>query len=165
MSRSPIARIVILYVLAAASVACRYEAPPAEAKHPQLQTRTVWQRTDLTGKQVKEKVILRPDVLSRCEAGSQLGPDGLVSLPSDTFRAADPIHLSMWIKEAPEGLQLAMRVLDAEDNEIGIAHRDDAGGAKAITMNVGEKLAPGKYKLEGYWGGNLVCEKAIEVTR
>src|SRR6187455_2240231 len=79
MSRSPSTRIVILYVLCAASVGCRYEAPPAEAKHPRLQTRTVWQRTDLTGKQVKEKVVLRPEVLSRCEAGSQLGPDGLVS--------------------------------------------------------------------------------------
>lgn len=152
--------IVILVTLC---VACRYEAPPAEAKRPELQTQTVWVRTDLSGKQVKQRVDLMPEVLSRCEAGSQLGPDGLVSQPSETFKTSDPIHLSMWIKEAPSGLQLAMRVLDSDGNEIGIARRDHAAGAKAVTMKVGEALKPGKYKLEGYWGGNLVCEKEVEV--
>ena len=157
MTRSTIAILILL------GAACRYEPPPAQPKRPELQTRTVWVRTDLSGKQVRQKVDLMPDVLSRCEAGSQLGPDHLVSQPTGTFRTSDPIHLSMWIKEAPEGLQLAMRVVDTEDNEIGVARRDDAGGATAVTMKVGETLEPGRYKLEGYWGGNLVCEKTIEV--
>ena len=146
-------------------VACRYEPPPAEARRPQLQTRTVWQRSDLAGKRVKQKYVLRPNVISRCESGSQLGGDGLVSVPSATFKTSDPIHLSMWLTQAPHELQLTMRVLDAEENEIGVAHRDDAGGAQAVTLKVGQDLEPGKYKLEGFWGGNLVCEKAIEVTQ
>jgi hypothetical protein len=154
--------IVILVTL---GIACRYEAPPAQPKRPELQTRTVWVRTDLSGKQVRQRVDLMPEVLSRCESGSRLGPDGLVSQPSSSFKTTDPIHLSMWIREAPEGLQLAMRVLDSDGNEIGIARRDHAGGAKAVTMQVGEELRPGKYKLEGYWGGNLVCEKEVEVGK
>ena len=154
--------IVVLLLFA---IACRNEPTPpsAEPKRPRVQTTTIWERTDLAGKKVKEKMVLRPDVLSRCEAGSQLGPDGLVSQPSAKFKPTDPIHLSMWIKEAPQHLQLAMHVLDAAENEIGVAHHDNAGGAKAVTMKVGEELEPGKYKLEGYWGGNLVCEKWVEV--
>lgn len=145
-------------------VACRYEAPPAETvQRPRLQPRTVWQRSDLSGKRVQQKYVLRPNVITRCEAGSQLGPDGLVSVPSGTFKTTDPIHLSMWLTQAPEDLQLVLRVLDAEENEIGVAHRDDAGGARAVTLKVGEELKPGKYRLEGFWGGNLVCEKDVEV--
>jgi hypothetical protein len=156
-------RIVFWYGLAALCVACRYEAPPAEAARPQLRQRTVWQRTDLSGKQITQKFTLMPKVLSRCEAGAQLGADGLVATPAATFTEKEPIYLSMWLAEAPEGLQLALRVVDAEDNEIGTARRDDAGGARAATLQVGQPLEPGTYRLEGFWGGNLVCEKAIEV--
>lgn len=154
-----------MYVAATAFVACRYEPPPPEAERPRLQTRAVSQRTDLSGKRIEEKFELRPDVLSRCEAGSQLGPDGLVSQPAATFKTSDPVHLSMWLAQAPKELQIALRVLDADGNEIGVARRDDAGGAKVITMRVGKNLEPGTYKLEGFWGGNLVCEKEIEVSR
>jgi hypothetical protein len=156
-------RIVILYGLVALSVACRYEPPPAEAARPQLRQRTVWQRTDLSGKRITQKFTLMPKVLSRCEAGSQLGADSLVSTPAATFTEKEPIYLSMWLAEAPEGLQLALRVVDADENEIGTARRDDAGGARAATLQVGQPLERGRYKLEGFWGGNLVCEKAIEV--
>lgn len=156
-------RSVVVLLSIAMAAACRYEPPPPEAKRPQLRQRELWLRTDLSGKQVKQKVVLQPNVLSRCEAGSQLGADGLVSQPATTFKPSDPIHLSMWIRQAPEGLQLAMRVVDAKDNEIGVARRDDAGGASAVTMKVGQELEPGRYRLEGFWGGNLVCEKGIEV--
>jgi len=163
MSRSAIARIVLLYVIAATIVACRYEPPPPEPQRPRLQTRTIWLRSDLAGKRVQQKYALRPDVLTRCEAGSQLGPDGLVSAPAATFKPADAIHLSMWLAETPAELQVAMRVVDADDREIGIARRDIPAGANAVTMKVGEDLKPGRYKLEGFWGGNLVCEKSVRV--
>ena len=162
--RSAIIRIIPLSVMALSFVACRYEAPPAQAERPRLQTREVWQRSDLAGKRVQQKYVLRPNVITRCEAGSEIDPNGVVSTPSTTFRTRDPIHLSMWLTESPNELQLAMRVLDAEDNEIGVARRDDAGGARAVTLRVGQELKPGEYKLEGFWGGNLVCEKSIEVT-
>jgi len=158
-------RIRLWYVVAALCVACRYEPPPKEAPRPQLRQRTVWQRTDLTGKRVTQKFVLQPQVLSRCEAGSQLGNDGLVAQPAAAFRENDPIYLSMWLAQAPEGLQLSLRVLDDEGNEIGTARRDDVGGARAATLHVGETLGPGSYRLEGFWGGNLVCEKRISVVR
>ena len=164
MIRSAIARIILLYAASLPFVACRYEAPAADpTPRPRLQTREVWQRSDLTGKRVDQKYVLRPNVIDRCEAGAKLGPDGLVSTPTTTFKPTDPIHLSMWLRESPDELQLSMRVIDADDNEIGVAHRDNAGGAKAVTLKIGEPLKPGKYQLEGFWGGNLVCEKGIEV--
>lgn len=156
-------RSLLLFAIACA--ACRYQPPPAEGPRPQLRQRTVWQRTDLSGKRISQKFVLQPQVLSRCEAGSRLGNDGLVAAPAATFGEQDSVYLSMWLSEAPEGLQLALRVVDAEGNEIGTARRDDAGGARAVTLQVGEPLEPGKYKLEGFWGGNLVCEKPISVVR
>jgi hypothetical protein len=158
-------RIRLWYVAAALCVACRYEPPPREQAGPQLRQRTVWERTDFTGKRVQQKFSLQPQVLSRCEAGSKLGSDGVVSTPAATFGEQDSIYLSMWLAEAPKGLQLAMRVLDDDGNEIGTARRDNAGGARAVTLHVGETLEPGRYKLEGFWGGNLVCEKSISVVR
>ena len=152
-------------LLAMSVAACRYEPPPAEGPRPQLRQRTVWQRTDLAGKKVTQKFVLQPRVLSRCEAGSQLGNDGLVVRPMAEFGENDPVYLSMWLAEAPEGLQLALRVVDDKENEVGTARRDDAGGARAATLQVGEPLEPGRYKLEGFWGGNLACEKAISVVR
>ena len=158
-------RIRLFFVFAALCAACRYEPPAAEGPRPQLRQRTVWQRTDMAGKEISQKFVLQPQVLSRCEAGSQLGGDGLVATPATTFGAQDSIYLSMWLAEAPEGLQLSLRVLDDEGNEIGTARRDDAGGARAVTLQVGDPLEPGKYKLEGFWGGNLVCEREISVVR
>lgn len=157
MSRS----ILILSIVAL--VACRYEPPPVEGPRPQLRTRTVWMRTDMSGKRVKQKFSLQPNVLSRCESGAQLGPDGLVSVPTNTFKTTDPVHMTMWLRTAPDELQVSLRVLDANDDEIGVARRNDVEGAKAVTLRVGQDLEPGKYKLEGFWGGNLVCEKGVEV--
>ena len=85
MIRSAIARIILLYVGSIAFVACRYEAPPAQAPHPRLRTREVWHRSDLAGKRMQEKYVLRPNVITRCEAGSVLSSDGLVSTPSTSF--------------------------------------------------------------------------------
>ncbi|HUR82075.1 MAG TPA: hypothetical protein VM733_15020 [Thermoanaerobaculia bacterium] len=130
-----------------------------------MRQRTVWQRSDLAGKKVSQKFVLQPQVLSRCEVGSRLGNDNLVAAPVSTFGEQDSIYMSMWLNEAPEGLQLSMRVLDADENEIGTASRDDAGGARAVTMQVGETLGPGRYTLQGFWGGNMVCEKEISVAR
>ena len=158
-------RRLMLIVTAALFVACRYEPPPAEGPRPQLRQRTVWQRTDLAGKRISQKFVLQPKVLSRCEAGSRLGNDSLVAQPADKFGENDSIYLSMWLAEAPEGLQVSLRVVDADGNEIGTARRDDVGGARAVTMQVGEPLEPGRYTLEGFWGGNLACEKAISVVR
>jgi len=158
-------RIAFIVVAAALTVACRYEAPPRQAAPPQLRQRTVWQRTDLAGKKITQKFVLQPRVLSRCEVGSRLGSDSLVAAPALTFGENEPIYMSMWLAEAPEGLQLSMRVLDADENEIGTASRDDVGGARAATMQVGEPLQPGRYTLQGFWGGNLVCEKQISVVR
>lgn len=152
-------------VTATLLASCRYEPPAAEGPRPQLRQRTVWQRTDMAGKEISQKFVLQPQVLSRCEAGSQLGGDGLVTRPATTFGEKDDIYLSMWLAEAPEGLQMSMRVLDGDGREIGTARRDDAGGARAVTLQVGETLQPGRYKLEGFWGGNLVCEREISVVR
>jgi hypothetical protein len=145
-----------------ACLACRYEPPPEGARRRVIE-RTIWTRANLAGKRVEQKFVLQPRVLSRCEAGSRLDAQGLVAQPASTFEADEPVVLSMWLAQAPEGLQVALRVLDDEENEIGTARRDDVGGVRAVTLRVGEELRPGRYKLEGFWGGNLVCEKRVEV--
>ncbi|HVE72316.1 MAG TPA: hypothetical protein VNI54_13185 [Thermoanaerobaculia bacterium] len=154
----------LILIAALTIAACRYEAPPPDGPRPQLRQRTVWQRTDLSGKAIAQKFVLQPKVLSRCEAGSGLGNDSLVAQPAATFNENDSIYLSMWLAQAPEGLQVSLRVVDEDGDEIGVARRDDLGGARAVTMQVGQPLEPGRYTLEGFWGGNLVCEKPISVV-
>ena len=38
-------------------------------------------------------------------------------------------------------------------------------GAKTVTFAMKPKLAPGHYRVEGWWGGNLAAEKTFEIKR
>jgi hypothetical protein len=65
----------------------------------------------------------------------------------------------------PEALQVAARILDENDRLVARV-MEPANGRKSITLTIrGDIPEPGKYTLEGLWGGNIVCEHPIEFTR
>ena len=159
------ARIAFLALILLA--ACRKETPAPATAQPQTPATTTAASTaepqDLKNANVNTVIPLPPDVVPRCETGSQLNPTGAVAIGVTSFGPKDPIYFSMWLKEAPEGLQVSVKVLDQKNEEVVVVPKP-ASGLAIATMTV-PTLKAGKYKLEGYWGGNVVCEKSVEIRK
>ena len=152
--------LIALVLLAA----CRKEAPaPPPAQPTSTVTALSGDPQDMKDKQVNTVVTIPLDVVPQCYAGSILGGNGAVSKGSTTFGPKDAIYFSMWLKEAPAGLRVSVKVLDEKEKEVNVVSQD-AANLKIATLTI-PAPKPGKYKLEGYWGGNVACEKGIEVTK
>jgi hypothetical protein len=158
-------RHVFCFVLVVLLCACQREtiAPAARRAAPTATTSTAPPPpVDARGKTANAAIPLVPDVLTRAALGTKLGPDGAVAGESKSFAAGDPIYLSLWIRESPEGLVVAARWLDADGKEIVLTEKK-AAGAKVVTLKLDRKLAKGQYLVEGRWGGNVVTERAFEI--
>ena len=132
--------------------ACRREevAPPAQAQRTATQTETVAPKPeDLSAKKIDTTVRIPPPPVSGCEV-------------KPSFTANEPIDFTMQLAEAPAELHVSVRVMKGSE-EIAFV-RQPAEGKKTVTLRL-PKLDPGKYRLEGLWGGNLGCEKQIEVAK
>lgn len=104
---------------------------------------------------VEVTIPLRPNVVTRCAAGSG-------GAEKTAFTAGEPIELMMDLAESPPELEVAARLVDA--NDAVVAHVDaPADGKQSVTVSIRQPLERGSYRLEGYWGGNLVCEHEITV--
>ena len=114
--------------------------------------------------EVDNVIVLPLNVVPQCYSGSILGDNGAVSTASTSFGRKDPIYFSMWLKEAPAGLRVSVKMLDDKGKEVAVVPRD-AAGLKIATLTIPAPPKPGKYKLEGYWGGNLVCERNVEIKK
>lgn len=151
--------VISLTILAAAG--CRRNEPPApEAKS----TANVAQTTTVVGapgnlanEKVEVTIPLRPNAVSRCVVGSN-------GAEKKTFAPGEPIQLTLGLAEAPEGLKVAARLID--DKEQVVAHvTEPASGKKEVVITINRKLERGTYRLEGYWGGNVVCEHSITIGK
>lgn len=111
--------------------------------------------TDVATDSVEITIPLRPNVVTRCVPGSR-------GAETTTFAAGEPVELMMTLAEAPPELKVAARLIDAQDRVVARADTP-AGGKQAVSVVIQQKLEPGTYRLEGYWGGNLVCEHDVKV--
>ena len=68
----------------------------------------------------------------------------------------------MYFRESPPGLQ-ASAVVETMDRKPVHTERRDMNGAKIVTFPLGD-LKPGRYKVIGYWGGNIATEREFEVA-
>jgi hypothetical protein len=160
-TRLVIMRIAVI-ILCAALVMCRREAAPNAPPSRSAASATVAAPpVDLAGKKVETEISLLPPVASDCRVGTKLDASGLVAEKQTTFKRREPVYVSLWLKESPEGLAVSVRALDADRKEVARVQKP-AAGAKTVTLRV-DKLKAGKYVLESLWGGNVVCEDAIEV--
>ena len=154
-----IAAILGLLLLAA----CQRETRTETTTTPGATTTVPGSPQDMAAAKVDTVMPLPPTVVPRCEAGSDLGPDGAVKSTKNEFKAKEPIHFSMWLKEAPEGLQVSVKVIGDDDKELATV-QIPATGLQIATMKIPPQK-PGEYRLEGYWGGNRVCDKEIVVRK
>jgi len=145
--------------------ACQGEAPTtttAQKKVVHVTTTNV--PSNERGK--KENDLVRPSLrfLDSAKIGTKLGPDGAVAEETFLAEAGQPVYLTLNLRESPAGLQTHAVWLDDKGKELG-KELHQMNGAKTVTFAMKKKLAPGVYRVEGYWGGNLAAEKTFEVQK
>ena len=99
-----------------------------------------------------------PNVLDKSLLGWKLAANGSVAEESTTFAPGQPIALTIWLKQSPPGLT-THAVWYAEGDKVVAREQRAMYGTKMTTFRCQEKLTPGKYRVEGYWGGNVVADK------
>jgi hypothetical protein len=91
--------------------------------------------------------------------------DGNVTEEKRTAKVGDIVYLTMYLRESPVGLKTQVKWTDEHKKELKREERE-MKGTKVVTYGfVTMGLKPGKYHVEGYWGGNLAAEKDFEVTK
>ena len=143
--------VIWTYAAALGIVGCRNEQPaPAEPAAPAAAPPATGSVTDARDANVDVTLPLAASAVARCE-------------PSKTsYAKGEAMQLAIDLNEAPEGLKVSAKLLDAKGKVVADVARPGAG-QKSVTIQIDEKLPAGKYRLEGYWGGNIVCEHEITV--
>jgi hypothetical protein len=152
MSKRPIVGFLAATVL---FVACQREtiAPAAPAQTAATAAPVV----DASTVDAGAVIPLIPNVLTRAAVGTEPGGG-----EASSFEKGQPVYLTMWLKEAPEGLVVSARWLDADGKQLSVVHKP-ANGAKTVSVPLDRKLKPGQYRVEGIWGGNKVVEKSFAI--
>ena len=115
----------------------------------------------------RSNMVIRTDLPSFMEKsllGSKLGADGNVESDTATFKAGEPVSLTLHFHESPPGLQASARWYTTTKTPFAHEERPMNGG-KVVTFTLKSKLKPGRYRAEGYWGGNLAADKKFEVVK
>jgi hypothetical protein len=154
-----------LYGAAAVLVGCRREAPAQ--RHVTVKTTTIVGRpADLRKAKVNE--VLDTDLIEKmttARLGNHVTPEGVVTDERNTFKAGDPVILSMVITQSPGGLEMSAIWRDGK-GKIVEEDRKRMNGAKIATFAYsGKPFKPGQYRVTGYWGGNIAAEKKFRVTK
>lgn len=147
-------RTIIALVCAMALWNCRREnpapAPPAPKSVEQTTTDTTAPARDLTTQQVDLTIPLMAKT-ARCAPSEKT-----------TFAANEQIPLTLELIESPSDLQVSARITDAKGETVAESMAPGEG-KKSVTLSIKDRVKPGKYKLAGFWGGNVVCERDIAV--
>jgi|SRR5581483_297118 len=151
-------KFVIVALLGLALFACRQEStsPATTGKTSKVVP------SDLRNAKVSEVIQPAPQFIDHALLGSEVNPDGTVKKDADTIEAGKPAYLTMFFRESPPGLQ-SSAVLTTIDKKPVKTERRDMNGAKVATFSLGD-LKPGRYKVVGYWGGNIAAEREFEVV-
>ena len=112
----------------------------------------------------KERDLIRPVApIEKSLLGAQLGTDGAVSEETDHFEPGQTVYLTLRLHDSPVGLK-TNAVWYGPEQKIVFSEQKEMNGAKTATFALTAKLPPGKYRVEGHWGGNLAADKSFEVV-
>ena len=102
-------------------------------------------------------------IIDKMLVGTRLGPDGTVSDEQTVVTAGEPLYLTLRLRDSPVGLRTGAAWFDEHEQPIA-REQKDMNGAKVATFALAQKLAPGKYHVRGYWGGNVADDRNFEVV-
>lgn len=154
--------VILLLALSIVLPACQ-KKEPSPTKPRREGTAVIPE--DESKKEVDERINLRPKTpffMMKSTLGDRLDAKGEVESDNATIEAGSPVYLTLYLKESPVGLQTGAVWYKGDK-----AFRRDvkpAAGAKIITFTLDDKkLEPGKYRVVGYWGGNVAADKQFEI--
>jgi hypothetical protein len=140
------------------AAACEQKAPARRGVTTRVQP------SDVRNAKVSTVIQPTPQFIDHALLGSQLGPDGMVAKESDSVPAGEPMYLTMVLRESPAGLQTSAVWMGMDKKPLK-TERKAMNGAKVATFGFNDpKLKPGRYKVIGYWGGNLATEREFQVV-
>jgi hypothetical protein len=102
-------------------------------------------------------------VIEKMLVGIQLGSDGAVSEQQTVVPEGDPVYVTLRLHDSPVGLRTGAVWYDAHDQPMA-REQKDMNGTKVATFALAQKLAPGKYHVRGYWGGNIADDREFVVV-
>jgi hypothetical protein len=154
--------LVIAFAVAFVGVACQ-KTEQSASKTTRVTTTTV--PGDARNARVDAVIQPVPVFVDKSLLSPQVGNDGNVAEEKLTANVGDIVYLTMYLRESPVGLKTQVKWTDANKKELKREERE-MKGSKVVTYGlVTSNLKPGKYHVEGYWGGNLAAEKDFEVTK
>ena len=147
-------------------IACSREAatPPAKSAAGAKPTSTA--PANLANAKIDKQLI--PDAALQFTESTMLGSlldrDGNVLGDKTTFKKGDRIALTMRFRDSPSGLRTTAVFSERYGKDIATLQKD-MNGAKVATFVLAKGLPPGRYKVTGYWGGNIAVEREFQVTK
>ena len=158
--RSTVALIVTLVTGALVLAGCQ-KKPETAGPHGVLTTTNIPQNE--SGKRASVIDRVGTAVIEKMLVGIQLGPDGTVSEQQTAVPEGDPVYVTLRLHDSPVGLRTGAVWYDAHDQQIA-REQKDMNGTKVATFALSQKLAPGKYHVRGYWGGNIADDRSFVVV-
>jgi hypothetical protein len=136
-------------VLLCALAACRPVRESAAPVKPKVHTVIIPE--DESKKHRADKAKLDPTLIDQVFLGTQLGADGAVAADSATAAEGQPLYLTLRLREAPGGLRIGVIWKDARGKKIAVEEKE-MNGSTIATFALPQKLVPGHYSVESYWG-------------
>jgi hypothetical protein len=139
--------------------ACEQKGPaPSQRK---VTTRA--QPSDVKNAKVSTVIAPVPQFIDHAVIGSQLGPDGTVAVENLSIAPGQPVYLTMFLRESPAGLQTSAVWMTMDKKPLR-TERKVMNGARVVTFGFkNPKIKPGRYRVIGYWGGNIATEREFEL--
>jgi hypothetical protein len=121
---------------------------------------------DDAGKSENVAISLRPATpffMIRSTVGDAVNAKGEVEKDNLKVAAGTAVHLTLYLKESPPGLQTG--VVWYKDERPIRREVKPGNGQKVISYTLDDaKLQPGKYRVVAYWGGNVAADKRFELV-
>ena len=154
-------RKAVVFLLCACTLAACRPREVTDSKSKKVTT-TVIPENDA---RKKERDLIRPVApIEKALLGSQLGPDGAVSQETDHFEPGQTVYLTLRLHDSPVGLK-TNAVWYGPGQKLISSEQKEMNGGKMATFALTAKLPPGKYRVEGHWGGNLARTRVSKSAR
>jgi len=151
------AAVVLLCALAAACQPAREAAAPAK---PRAHTKIIPE--DESKKSRVDKLHTGPTLIDQVLLGTQLGADGAVAADTSTVAEGEPLYLTLRLRDSPAGLRVSVIWKDARGKKISVEEKE-MNESNIATFTMPQKLPPGRYSVESYWGATPGTVKKFEV--